>query len=365
MKEYNYHNQYKYYTASSDAFESPVEPGSYLVSSCATLLDPPEVDENHIQIFNENSNSWEIIEDLRGTYYSIFDGSSFYNENPTVKPENCTDITPPNDYSPEKYIWNSEINYWEKLNEIYKISNKLIEDLTIEEKLEKLHIKPQELKKLLGIENFYNLPLEKKFEEIKINSGDLKNLLGIDKIINSDLIEKLNLLNIDIEEIKTILGITEIIENTLVELNLKIDRNVSLSTQQIKQLSELFNNAFSNIPNEYYIKPTDFSKIKILRPIEIIQTSEKFESDNEILNSLYIGICIDTGERKFGDSITPWNDLPSVEPNQKYRFSKILERWEIEDPIPGENIECYETDTGKIKIGNGFSAWSKLPYEGA
>lgn len=364
MKEYNYHREYNYYTASSDAFESPVEPGSYLVSSCATLLDPPEVDENHIQIFNENNNSWEIIEDLRGTYYSIDDGSSFYNENPKIKPENYTHITPPKDYSSEKYIWNSELSYWEKLNEIYKISNKLIEDLTIEEKLEKLHISPQELKQVLGIENFYNLPLEKKFEEIKINLEDLKNLLGIDKIINSNLKEKFNILNINTEEIKYILGISEIIENTLVELNIKIDQNSSLSTQQIKNLSELFNNAFSNIPNEYYLKPTDFSKIKILRPIEIIQTSEKFESDNEILNSCYIGICIDTGERKFGDSITPWNDLPSIAPNQKYRFSKILERWETEDPIPGENIECYESDTEKIKIGNGVLSWSKLPYEG-
>ena len=67
----------------------------------------------------------------------------------------------------------------------------------------------------------------------------------------------------------------------------------------------------------------------------------------------------------FGNSITRWTELPLVPQNQKYRFSKTLEEWQRQNPIPGVEIECYETDTGNLKIGNGFLTWDKLPYQGA
>ncbi len=38
--------------------------------------------------------------------------------------------------------------------------------------------------------------------------------------------------------------------------------------------------------------------------------------------------------------------------------------WTSEDPILAEGEPGYETDTGKIKYGDGVTAWSGLPYAG-
>lgn len=38
--------------------------------------------------------------------------------------------------------------------------------------------------------------------------------------------------------------------------------------------------------------------------------------------------------------------------------------WTSVNPIPAQAQVCYETDTGKVKIGNGTDAWNDLPYFG-
>lgn len=38
--------------------------------------------------------------------------------------------------------------------------------------------------------------------------------------------------------------------------------------------------------------------------------------------------------------------------------------WTTNNPIPGSGEPCYETDTGKLKIGNGTDAYANLPYIG-
>ena len=117
MKEYNYHPQYKYYISPSDAFESPEEPGQYLVSAYATLVEPPIVNDGQVQIYDEKTSNWSIIDDYRGLYFNVFNGTTVHNENPTLKPKNYTKIVPPIDYDPLRYCWSEENNIWQKVKD--------------------------------------------------------------------------------------------------------------------------------------------------------------------------------------------------------------------------------------------------------
>jgi hypothetical protein len=387
MKEYNYHPSYKHYISSNDAFISPLSAGEYLVSANATLLEPPKVESGKIQIFNENTKNWEIIDDFRGWYYNIFNGEELYNEIPTIKPKNYTSIAPPKDYNIINYIWNSKSEAWEKINQIYKIPEDQINSLTIQEKLRILNISVNDLKELLDLNTVENLSsdncskiktiennIEKitssslidKFSQLNIKINDLKELLGMNNFNTtiSDLItkfileEKDNLFSVNVNEIKTLLDIDSLkcnISRCYGELN--------LLNHQIKHYRNTVIDAFSNIPTQF-INPINFSELTILRPIEIIKTSAKFLSEDDPIPSGFVAISVDTGERKFGDSLTIWSELPFIPPDQRFRFSKTLEEWQDQNPIPGADIECYETDTGNLKVGNGFLPWDKLPYEG-
>jgi hypothetical protein len=377
MREYNYDPQYKYYISSSECFKSPMDENEYLVSSSATLIPPPTVEKNQIQIFDLQNETWNIIDDLRGYYYNIFTGSSVYNENPFEKPNYHTEIKPPLDFDQDTYKWNFEYNFWERLHPIYKVQESEVEKLDIKEKFKLLGISLEDLAKLITseidneaipkienqISDFINKPLNEKMNLLNIDIDDLRDILEIKNTIklndlyNLSLEEKFKLLNINIYEIKELFKIQDLydkISNCLAEL--------SLVNYQIQNFRTTISNSFSNIPIRY-ITPINVSEITILRPTEIISTSQKFKSNDDILPSGFITISVDTGERKFTDGITKWSDLPFVPSSQRYRFSRSLETWQIENPIPGEGIECYETDTGNLKIGNGFSTWDNLPYE--
>jgi hypothetical protein len=394
MKEYNYHPQYKYYSSRSDAFESPIEPGKYLVSAYASLVEPPIVNDGQIQIYDEKTSTWTIIEDHRGLYFNIFNGDTLYNENPTLKPQNYTKISPPIDYDPLRYSWDEEDNIWQKINQVYQVPDSEVDDLTIDQKLQKLSISSNELKEFLGLNNlnetytnqYSNINLEienlksknttivegllpQKFQELNIDADELKDFLQIkdnnlidlirNHIVSLSFDEKLNFLNTSILDFKSLLEF-----DTLKTVVSRCYSELNLLNQQVNHYKNVVKDALSNTPSQY-ITPINFSEITILRPIEIIQTSEKFLTDDDILPSGFVGICIDTGERKFGDSITSWSQLPLISHGQRYRFSKTLEEWQDQNPIPGAEVECYETDTGNLKIGNGFLTWGRLSYEGA
>lgn len=53
---YNYKGEYLY---SSEADESPLEAGVYLIPSYATTVVPPSVDSNHIQVWN--GSAWGVL----------------------------------------------------------------------------------------------------------------------------------------------------------------------------------------------------------------------------------------------------------------------------------------------------------------
>jgi hypothetical protein len=140
MKIYNYHPDYKYFYCESEADESPLEPGAFLIPAHATDIEPPTCETNEIQVFN--GESWDIIEDQRGSYYSIETQQVIVNDNPLEAPENSTKEVPPEVTEGYKLTWNDG---W------------LIEELppppvlTAEEKLQQSGLTVEELKQLLGL----------------------------------------------------------------------------------------------------------------------------------------------------------------------------------------------------------------------
>jgi hypothetical protein len=140
MKIYNYHPDYKYFYSESEADESPLEPGAFLISAHATDIKPPTCESNEIQIFN--GTSWDIIEDKRGIYYSMETFNYIVNDNPLEAPENATKEAPPE--VPEGYTltWNDG---W-VLEEL-----PLPPVLTPAEKLAQSGLTVEELKELLGL----------------------------------------------------------------------------------------------------------------------------------------------------------------------------------------------------------------------
>jgi hypothetical protein len=140
MKIYNYHPDYKYFYCESIADESPLEPGVFLIPAHATDIEPPTCESNQIQIFN--GTSWDIIEDKRGTYYSIQTRQVIENTNPLEAPENATKEVPPEVTEGYDLIWNDE---W-ILKELPPLPA-----LTPEEKLAQSGLTVEELKGLLGL----------------------------------------------------------------------------------------------------------------------------------------------------------------------------------------------------------------------
>jgi len=66
MKIYNYHDKTKEYISTSEAAESPLEKGKYLIPAYATATPPMETKEGFTQVFNENMGTWEYKKDNRG-----------------------------------------------------------------------------------------------------------------------------------------------------------------------------------------------------------------------------------------------------------------------------------------------------------
>jgi hypothetical protein len=142
MEIYNYHPEYKHFTAVSIADESPLEPGVFLIPAYATDIEPPTCESNQIQIFNETF--WYIIEDARGTYYSTETHQVILNDNPLESPENVTKEQPPEVAEGYKLTWNGG---W-VLEQLPPPP-----ELTPLEKLQQSCLTIEELKSLLGISN--------------------------------------------------------------------------------------------------------------------------------------------------------------------------------------------------------------------
>lgn len=70
MQIHNYHPGTRIYTGASQADESPLEPGVYLIPAYATTAEPPKLQDGHVARYRPNDGLWEAVPDVRGTWYS-------------------------------------------------------------------------------------------------------------------------------------------------------------------------------------------------------------------------------------------------------------------------------------------------------
>ena len=66
---YNYDPHTRIYTGASQADESPLEPGVYLIPAHATTDAVPQSQEGQLARRLLDNSGWELIDDVRGTWY--------------------------------------------------------------------------------------------------------------------------------------------------------------------------------------------------------------------------------------------------------------------------------------------------------
>ena len=66
---YNYDPQTRVFTGASQADESPLEPGVYLIPAHATTIEPPKPKKGWVARWRVDDGKWETVPDVRGTWY--------------------------------------------------------------------------------------------------------------------------------------------------------------------------------------------------------------------------------------------------------------------------------------------------------
>ena len=66
---YNYDPTTRTFTGASQADESPLEPGVYLIPAHATTIEPPAVADGKVARYRPDDVMWELVPDIRGTWY--------------------------------------------------------------------------------------------------------------------------------------------------------------------------------------------------------------------------------------------------------------------------------------------------------
>lgn len=72
---YNYAPDTRIFTGASEADESPLEPGVYLIPAHAVTEAPPEAPAGSIARRRADGGGWEVVPDVRGTWYGA-DGAA-------------------------------------------------------------------------------------------------------------------------------------------------------------------------------------------------------------------------------------------------------------------------------------------------
>jgi hypothetical protein len=77
-KVYCFDTVTKEYIGEDIAFESPLEPGVFLIPPNATEKAPPFVGENEVAVFDEKIKDWVVKPDFRKYTYSLVDDNGFF-----------------------------------------------------------------------------------------------------------------------------------------------------------------------------------------------------------------------------------------------------------------------------------------------
>ena len=81
MKVYNYDKTTKEFVGESPAFDSPLEPGVYLIPSNATTVPVANAVAGTVAIFDELAQTWTLVDDNRGIVYNTITNEEFtYHE---------------------------------------------------------------------------------------------------------------------------------------------------------------------------------------------------------------------------------------------------------------------------------------------
>ena len=106
-------------------------------------------------------------------------------------------------------------------------------------------------------------------------------------------------------------------------------------------------------------------------------TASQWTSTNPVLSSGEMGIETDTNKFKFGNGTSTWSLLSyavaSSSGSATVEWSGVLNKaidftsgtassFTTANNTLGLGVIGYETDTGKVKIGNGSTAWTSLKY---
>lgn len=70
MKIYHHHHETYRYLGTTDAVSDPVVEDSYLVPRHATKIEPPVVENGYVAIFSKANQTWSVVEDIEGIWYT-------------------------------------------------------------------------------------------------------------------------------------------------------------------------------------------------------------------------------------------------------------------------------------------------------
>ena len=98
-------------------------------------------------------------------------------------------------------------------------------------------------------------------------------------------------------------------------------------------------------------------------------TSAQWSANNPVLLDAEVGVETDSGKFKIGDGSSTWSALPyaAATPSEVLEYRQIRLRDTAANltslnPTPLSGEWGFETDTGKVKIGDGATQWNSLPY---
>lgn len=109
MQIYHYHQASQEFLSASQADESPLEPGVFLIPANATAVQPPAHNQGQASVFN--GSSWSIVDDYRGTIYYLLDGSRYeITELGIAPPVASSPAPPPPTFEEQKLTLLSAVN---------------------------------------------------------------------------------------------------------------------------------------------------------------------------------------------------------------------------------------------------------------
>ncbi|EBS3608380.1 tail fiber assembly protein [Salmonella enterica subsp. enterica serovar Poona] len=95
IKIFNLRSDTNEFIGAGDAY---IPPHTGLPANC-TDIAPPDIPSSHIAVFDAETQTWSLQEDLRGeTVYDTTTGNQVYISEPGPLPENVTSVSPDGEY---------------------------------------------------------------------------------------------------------------------------------------------------------------------------------------------------------------------------------------------------------------------------